>query len=110
MAITVNTTDNDTGRQPSAPVFMGVINVDLDAAYAAGGYDVSGSLPGGITVIEGSFTPSYDGSALYWLRIENGAAGPVLKVYDNDNGAPGSETATADQSGHTGVDVPYAGQ
>jgi hypothetical protein len=109
MAIVINETDNDAGRQPSAPAFMGKINVDLDAAYAAGGYDVSESLPDGITIIEGNHTLSYDGSALYHLRIENGATGPVLKVYDNDNGAPGAETVTADQSGHTGVDVPYAG-
>lgn len=109
MALTVNNSD-DQGKAPIQPAMAGVINVDADATYAAGGYDVSAELPDGVTIVFSPFVPMYDGAALRWGRLENGTAGPVFKIYDNDNGAPGSETSTADQSGNTGIDLGWIGK
>jgi len=108
MALTVNSA-SDSGRVPKQPMMAGTLNVDADATYAAGGYDVSASLPDGVTVFCSPWVPSYDGSALYWMRIEMVSGVPRLKIYDNGSGAPGTETSTADQSGHTGVTIDWIG-
>lgn len=109
MAITVNDSA-EQGKVPIQPAMAGELDVDLDATYPAGGYDVSAHLPDGVTIVHSPAVPMYDGAALRWARIENGTSGPVLKVYDNNNGAPGSETATADQSGNTGIKVGWIGK
>jgi hypothetical protein len=103
MALTVNSNSMSNGM-PSAPLRLAKANVDLDSAYPAGGYDLSAVFPGQ-TVVGGPWFLSHDGAALYHLRVVDDGGTPKLMVHDNASGAPGAETSTADQSGHTGVDV-----
>jgi hypothetical protein len=103
MALVENSSSQSNGM-PSAPLRALKANVDLDATYPAGGYDLSAIFPGTV-VVHGPWIPSYDGAALYWLRLVDDGGTPKLMVHDTANGAPGAETATADQSGHTGLDV-----
>jgi len=105
MPLTIVSTSHEPGKQgaqPSAPSRVCTPVIDLGADYGAGGWDCSDALPDGATVIACPPVPMYDGAALRWGVIEQGTT-PVLKVYDNDNGAPGAESATADQSGNTGI-------
>jgi hypothetical protein len=112
MAITIHSSVNPTVSptenqgQPSALLQVGSVNVTLDASYAAGGYDLSASLSGAV-IQPSPFMQSWDGAALYHLRVEDDSGTPKLLVYDDDNGAPGTETSTADQSGHATVDVMF---
>lgn len=101
--LTVNDSGLSTG-QPSAPVRVVKANVDGDATYPAGGYDMSAQFPGQ-TVQAGPMVPSYNGAALNFFRLEDASGTPKLVIYDSANGEPTTETVTADQSGHTGVDV-----
>lgn len=102
---TVNTVspavDLENSSQPSAPLRPIRVNVTGAASYVTGGDSLATSLPG-LTVKHCPFVPTYDTSELRWARIEDSSGTPMLKFYDNDNGAPGSETtATDDVSGHT---------
>ena len=117
MAITINAATNpsrsatgipvvENSGQPSALLQVAEVNVDLDAAYPAGGYDLSGSFAGA-KVQPSPFHPSWDGAALYFLRAEDDSGTPKLVVYDSANGEPTTETVTADQSGHTGKRVMF---
>jgi hypothetical protein len=112
MAITINSSSNpsvsptENQAQPSANLQAANVNVDLDAAYPAGGYDLSASFSG-VVVQPSPKVPSWDGAALYFLQVVNASGTPKLKVWDSSNGAPSTETVTADQSGHTGVEVVF---
>jgi hypothetical protein len=91
-------------------MMAGSIDVDLDNSYVDGGYDISASLPDGVTILHSDFVPHYDASELRWFRIENGASGPVLVAYDTASGAPGAQTTAADDmTGHTGLVVGWIG-
>jgi hypothetical protein len=110
MALTINSSA-DAGRVPKAPLLAGEINVDADASYPATGYDVSATLPDGVTVRHSEFVPDYDGAALRWFRIVDVSGVPRLKAYASANGAPGAEVAGAtDLSGHTGLTVGWIGE
>ena len=99
MAITVNSVALSNGM-PSAPLRFIKLDVDLDASYPAGGYDVSDQLEGG-TVVSSPTVPHYDGADLRWFKVT--AAGMLVSL-ETANGAPGAETAdTTDVSGHTGL-------
>lgn len=91
----------ENGGQPSARFNAARVNVTGAASYATGGDSLAASLPGA-QVVACAFVPTYDTSELRWARIEDASGVAMLKFYDNDNGAPGSETtATDDVSGHT---------
>ncbi len=107
MAITVVGTPVDSGRQPSAPIMAGRIVVTLDTSYPTGGYDITASLPPGVTVIPQPPICHYDGSALRWIGIS--AAGKV-QAWVSTSGAPGAEvTAAVNVSGHTSVPLTWIG-
>jgi len=107
MAISIIGTPVDSGRQPSAPLMSGRIRVTLDTSYPTGGYDITASLPPGITVIPTAPIPHYDGSALRWLQISS--VGKV-QAFVSTNGAPGAETTAAvNVSGHANVDLFWTG-
>lgn len=101
MAITINSA-SPSGGQPSAPLRVVVLDVDLDNSYPAGGYDVSDQLEGG-TVRAAERILDYDGSTLRWLTVL--PTGKVAALV-NTNGAPGADTSpTTDVSGHAGVQL-----
>ena len=107
MAITVVGTPVDAGRQPSAPLMAGRIVVTLDTSYPTGGYDITSSLPQGVTVIPQAPIAHYDGSALRWIGIN--ASGKV-QAWVNTSGAPGAEvTAAVNVSGHANVALTWVG-
>lgn len=106
MPLTIVSTSHEAGKQgaqPSAPSRVCTPVISLGADYAAGGWDCSAALPAGAEVVACPPVPMYDGAALRWGVIEQGTSNPVLKVYDNANGAPGTESVTADQSGNTNI-------
>lgn len=110
MAITINSSA-DAGQVPKAPILAGKVDVDLDASYIATGYDVSATLPDGVTVVHSDFVPNYDGAALRWFKIVDVSGVPRLKAFATANGAPGAEVAGAtDLSGHTGLVVGWIGE
>jgi len=99
-SVTPSVTDENRG-QPSARLNVARVNVTGSASYETGGEDVSASLPD-CTVIGCPYVPTWNGAELRWARIEDDAGTARLVFYDNDNGAPGTETtATDDVSGHT---------
>lgn len=109
MAVTVNSAV-DGGRQPSAPMMAGKINADCDASYPADGYDVTSSLPDGVTIIHSEPVFAYDGAALRMLQLANVGSTVRLKVFATANGAKGAElAATTGCAGLTGVDVGWIG-
>jgi hypothetical protein len=99
-SVTPSLTAENSG-QPSARLGVARVNVTGAAAYVEGGDSLAASLPGA-KVIACPFVPTYDTSELRWARVEDSDGTPMLKFYDNDNGAPGTETdADDDVSGHT---------
>ena len=101
MAITVNSATL-TSAQTKAPSRWAKLNVDLDAAYPTGGYDISDQLENG-TVRYSESVFAYDGSVLNILKVdENG----MLKAYVATNGEQGAEVANGvDLSGITGKEI-----
>lgn len=110
MAITVNSAV-DSGKVPKQPLMAGEIDVDLDATSILNGYDLSDSLPDGVTVIQSTWVPNYDGSALRWFRVVDVSGVPRLQAYTSVSGAPGALVgAGVDLSGHTGLVVGWIGK
>lgn len=110
MAVTVNSASYG-GEQPSAPIACGTINIDADSSYPTGGYDVSSSLPDGVTIIHSGYIEHYDGAAVRYCRLANVSGTVRAKFYAQTNGAPGAEVSAAtDLSGHTGVEVGWTGK
>ncbi len=109
MAVTVNSYV-DGGRQPSAPVMGGSINIDADASYPEDGYDVSSSLPPGVTILHSDYVINYDGAALRYCRLASVNGTVRAKFYAQTDGAPGAEVSAATNlAGHTGLDIGWIG-
>jgi hypothetical protein len=104
MAITVNSAGNSNGM-PTAPQRVTVVNVDLDNSYPTGGYDITASLPDGVTVTWSETVIHYDASALRYLKVTGTG---FVQAFVQTDGAPGVEvTAAVDVSGHTGVSIGF---
>ena len=67
MAITVNTAGASAGM-PTAPQRVIELDVDLDASYPTGGYDVAASLPQSPTLVS-PFVAASNGTTPIYLRI-----------------------------------------
>lgn len=114
MALTNITTAKGT-KAPSAPLFPVRVEADLDNSYPAGGYplnelgatDDPGRVFPGAKIVMSEPRTIWDGAAvLRWARLVDVAGVATLKVYADDNGAPGAEVAgTTDLSLHTGVEL-----
>ena len=101
MAITVNSATLSHGLT-KAPGRWVKLNVDLDAAYPTGGYDVSGSLANG-TVRYSESVFAYDGAVLNLLKVD---ANGMLVAYVVTNGEQGAQVANGvDLSGITGKEI-----
>lgn len=101
MAITVNSNPGSIA-QPSAPQVLRVLNVDLDASYPTGGYDIAPSLLGG-TIIWSETVAVLD-TVLKFVKVNR--ATNKLQVFVDASGAPGAEAAgSSDQSGIVGLEV-----
>lgn len=94
-----------SGGQPSASQRACKFVANLGTDYATHGWDVSSALPAGSTVKASPYVLMYNGAALRHARVEMIAGVARLVVYDDDNGAPGQESATADQSGNKGIEI-----
>ena len=102
MTITVNSAVPSTG-QPSAPLRVVSIDVDLDASYPAGGYDVNAQLGQNETVVGQFFQPFFAAATLRWYKV-NGLG--FVQAFADDNGAPGAEVAgSTDLSATTGLQL-----
>lgn len=101
MAITINSATLTSG-QTKAPSRWAKLNVDLDASYPTGGYDVSDQLEQG-TVRYSESVFAYDGSVLNLLKVDSSG---MLKAYVVTNGAQGAEVANGTNlAAITGVEI-----
>lgn len=99
MAIDINSAIRSTG-QPSAPVRVVEIDVDLDDSYPTGGYDVSDEITE--TVAVGIMTPISDGTTVRYAKIDPDTK--KLQVFADDT--LDEESNGTDLSAYTGVKVP----
>jgi len=102
MAITINSAA-PSNAMPSAPFRAHRLNVDLDASYPIGGYDVSDQLEGG-TVVWAETVKDTNGTAARFFKISDGG---LLQSFDaSAEDTPGAETSDAtDLSGYTSLEI-----
>ncbi len=102
MAITVNSSSASSG-QPSAPLRLVTINVDLDASYPAGGYDVNAQIGQNETVVGQFFQSFFAAATLRWYKVNSFG---FVQAFANNSGAPGAEVAgSTDLSATTGLEL-----
>lgn len=100
MAAAVNSISKGD-RQPSAPKGAIELDVDLDASYPTGGYDISDQLEGQ-TVAVGWLVPVADGTTKRFARVNTDG---TLQVFNDDVNLSEVGNGT-DLSGYTGIKVP----